>query len=1528
MPMLVVPGRTSALSGFRLAALAEKFPFPKGAIKGISSHHVHFVDLEPSADNSNGTSSAAAEALYAAAVADHSPSVGDSIGADTPENAWAIISSLLRGPSEVGEAPRDAIRLVADYQPAAEASMDEQGLGEKERTLWVLPRRGTISPWSSKATDIFRLCGLGHVVRRVERGIVYRIVFADEFKVPEYKLSEQKEIISAGSDRMTEAIYEACPEASLIFGQAEARPLRAVPIRSAAAEDAAGRPARLVEDIQCIGEEEEALGEAAPDTSESHSHAVALLARANRQLGLALAEDEIAYLVEAFMGKQAQAEGIARNPTDAELMMFAQVNSEHCRHKIFGASWTIDGKKQDKSLFDWIRATQQCNPQHVLSAYSDNAAVLEAYEAQRILAWAPDSSAEREWAMSSVAGGVHIVAKVETHNHPTVISPYPGAATGTGGEIRDEGAVGTGSKPKCGLTGFTVSDLRIPGFEQPWETATREIGFPAHVASALDIMLEAPLGAAAFANEFGRPAILGYFRTLLQRVPTAMPPLSMESLQQNQEESLQTPVLPDEPDMECEVRGFHKPIMLAGGMGSVRAEHMLKSPFKAGARLVVMGGPAMLIGLGGGAASSVAAGAQAMELDYASVQRGNAEMERRCQMVLDACTGLGARNPIAYVHDVGAGGLSNALPELVHDSELGAVIEIRDVPCADAALSPMEIWCNEAQERYVLAVDPDRLDVFSAIALRERCPVADVGVAVAEQRLRVTDRQLGGCVIDVPMAVLFGKAPRMSRDADSRVSPRVDFDGSLARYLPNGDPAAELPLARKIEDAAMRVLRVPSVGSKSFLITIGDRSVTGLVARDPMVGPWQVPVADVAVTSSAYGAATRTGEAMALGERPAIANIDAAASARMAAAEALLNLCAAAVPDLAWVKLSANWMAAAAHPGEGARLYGAVRALSEMCQQLGISVPVGKDSMSMQMRWGADSSNGNGNEEEAARSVTAPVALVVTAFAAVKDDRATLTPQLATVAGGSSLVFVDLARGRRRLGGSALAQAYGRVGAAAPDVEDPALLLRFFNAMQFVRPRILAYHDRSDGGLFAALAEMSFAGRVGIDVDLAPLLANLIAFGGGSEPERTAHRAAIETLFAEELGAVLQVAIADVAGVIRDLELAGVPAVRIGTVGCTAPGGSGSGSGSGSVDLVRFRVGDGFGPIAGSTIFEHPRAALHAAWAETSFRMQALRDHPLCAQEEFDLLRTDRDLGLRYALTFDPAQTSALAAEASASFSLRPRVAVLREQGVNSHAEMAYAFHQAGFCAVDVHMTDILSGAVDLNRDGFVGLAAVGGFSYGDVLGAGAGWAKTILLSPVARPQFARFFERPDTFALGVCNGCQMLSNLRDLIPGAADWPYFVGNESEQYEARVVMLEPTRASPCIFFADMQGSQIPIVVAHGEGRAQFASPDARARFANTSEDGSSPLAAAKYVDRTDYSVGDGRIAYPMNPNGSDLNIAAVCSPDGRVLAIMPHPERVVRTSANSFVPKDHLLAWDHGPWARLFVNARRWVASHQ
>ncbi|KAI9500856.1 hypothetical protein BX070DRAFT_228970 [Coemansia spiralis] len=1004
---------------------------------------------------------------------------------------------------------------------------------------------------------------------------------------------------------------------------------------------------------------------------------------------------------------------MARDPTDAELMMFAQ---------IFGAQWTIDGRAMDRSLFDWIKETQRCSPAHVLSAYTDNAA--------RIRTWAPAGGAYR-----MLEGAVHIVAKVETHNHPTVISPFAGAATGAGGEIRDEGA--------CGLAGFA-----------PWELD--DVGFPAH----------APLGAAAFANEFGRPA----------RMP------------------------PDEPDMEAELRGFHKPIMVAGGMGS--------RPFAAGARLVVLGGPAMLIGLGGGAASSQAAGTQAAELDFAS-------MERRCQM----------QNPIL-----------NALPELVHDSGLGAHIEIRDVPCADGALSPMEIWCNEAQERYVLAVAADQLAAFEQIARRERCPFAVVGTAMAEPRLTVTDRHAGGRVIDLPMDVLFGKPPKMSRDADSLLAPRVVFDGSLARYLD------QQPFASRVAVAIDRVLRLPCVASKQFLITIGDRSVTGLVARDPMVGPWQVPVADVAVTMSSYEPSVYTGEAMALGERPPLAMIDAAAASRMAVAESLLNLAAAAVPDISWVKLSANWMAAPAHPGEGARLYTAVRALSELCQELNVSVPVGKDSMSMQMQW------------DGSHKVTAPVSLVVTAFAAVKDVRATLTPQLQPLR-DSSLLFVDLAPGEHRMGGSALAQVFARIGSHVPDVNS-ALLLRFFNCMQSVRQHVLAYHDRSDGGLFVTLAEMAFAGHLGINVDISPLAAS------------SSERDIIEALFNEELGVVLQVANADL--VIREFQTVNVPVYKIGTVEPDS-------------EDIRIRM-------AGATIVERPRKALWAAWAETSFQMQRLRDHPECALEEFALLTEDRDLGLKYQLTFDPREHLELP-------ETRPLVAILREQGVNSHAEMAYAFYQAGFAPVDVHMTDLFNGTTDLSQ--FKGLAAVGGFSYGDVLGAGAGWAKSILLNKEVREQFSGFFQRKDTFALGVCNGCQML---------------------EQYEGRVVMVEPTFGP--VFFDQMVGSKLPIVVAHGEGRARFVSTESQQRFAKQG------LAAVRYVDRRDYSVADERTPYPMNPNGSAMNIAAVTTPDGRILAIMPHPERTVRTAANSFIPKDHLMEWEHGPWARLFVNARRWVAQQQ
>ncbi|KAJ2077923.1 phosphoribosylformylglycinamidine synthase [Coemansia sp. RSA 988] len=1437
MSMLVVPGRSQAVSGFRLKQLVEKFPFSADSVKEVQTHHVHFVEFDSTYATNSGN------AVYSAAKANHSPQVTGALQATTPENVWAIIATLLHAPGET-EAPRAEIQLLQD-----DAATEEEN--PCVRTLWVLPRQGTISPWSSKATDIFRLCGLGNVVRRVERGIVYRIEFIADTAVPSFRLSEHQQVVDAGSDRMTEAVYEACPSPTLIFGQQKARPLREVPLR----DSGDGDVARTIDSIEQAGTE--SVG--------STAEAVALLARANRELGLALADDEMEYVATSFAGAQT-AGGLGRNPTDAELMMFAQVNSEHCRHKIFRAAWTIDGRKQPHSLFDWIRQTYAAHPEHVLSAYSDNAAVIQAVDAERIGAWAPVATdGGQRWEQRDV-GAVHIVTKVETHNHPTLISPFAGAATGAGGEIRDEGAVGHGSRPKCGLVGFAVSDLRIPGFEQPWEQHTAEVGFPEHVASALDIMLEAPVGAAAYANEFGRPAILGFFRTYLQRVPLG---------------AATNDALEDESELRSELRGFHKPIMLAGGMGSVRATQMLKSPFAAGAQLVVLGGPALLIGLGGGAASSVAAGTQAASLDFASVQRGNAEMERRCQMVLDVCTALGPDNPIASVHDVGAGGLSNALPELVHDAGLGACVELRRVPTADTALSPMELWCNEAQERYVLAISPEHLATFEAIARRERCPAAVVGSATAEPRLRVTDCNASvppGTkgpvhVIDVPMAVLFGSAPRMARTDATPADARVPFDGSLTRL-----GFASASLRERVAEATARVLRLPAVGSKNFLVTIGDRSVTGLVARDPMVGPWQVPVADVAITCSGYNPHSRTGEAMALGERPPLALIDAAAAARMAAGEALLNLAAAAVPDLSWTALSANWMAAASHPGEGARLYGAVRALSEMCQTLGISVPVGKDSMSMQQRCvGGD--------------VTAPVSLIVTAFAGVRDTRATLTPQLLQLP-GSELLFVDLAAGSHRMGGSALAQVFSRLGAAVPDVEHPDKLRAFFNTLQHCRSHILAYHDRSDGGLLVTLAEMAFAGHVGIDVDLAPLL--LV-----EKEHHVSERDIVESLFTEELGAVLQVAADRTAFIVEEFARVGVPVHRIGTV---VP------SSGGAEDLVRIRAAE-------TIVFEHSRAALCAMWSETSYRMQALRDHPECAREEYELLSNDSDSGLKYALTFDP--TITIPSEISANNG-RPRVAVLREQGVNSHAEMAYAFYQAGFDAYDVHMTDIFEHRITL--EGFTGLAAVGGFSYGDVLGAGAGWAKSILLSPDVRKQFAEFFLRKDTFALGVCNGCQMLSNLRDLIPGTQNWPYFVRNESEQYEGRVVMVQPVATSEKskVFFNDMAGSQLPIVVAHGEGRASFATVEARDAFVREN------LAAVKYVDRRDYSVTDNRIPYPMNPNGAELNIAAVLSPDGRVLAIMPHPERVVRTEANSYITKDGLDNWVHGPWARIFINARRWV----
>ncbi|KAH9020847.1 phosphoribosylformylglycinamidin [Lactarius pseudohatsudake] len=1123
------------------------------------------------------------------------------------------------------------------------------------------------------------------------------------------------------------------------------------------------------------------------DISPSDTSPREKLERANKELGLALAPDEIDYLIDAFVSSSTT---VARNPTDAELFMFAQVNSEHCRHKIFNASWTIDGTPQSSSLFQMIRNTEKLNPTGTISAYSDNAAVFEGATTSRF--GSLSRAAIRLYGESKEETPVPVLIKVETHNHPTAVSPYPGAATGSGGEIRDEGAVGRGSRPKAGLAGFSVSNLLIPGYVQPWE---EDFGRPAHIASALDIMLDGPLGAAAFNNEFGRPALAGYFRAFAERVPSSVGAGAGA------------------------VRGYHKPIMLAGGMGTVRPQFARKSKIAPGARLVVLGGPGMLIGLGGGAASSQALGTGDAVLDFASVQRENAEMQRRCQQVIDECVERGAENPIQSIHDVGAGGLSNALPELVHDSGLGATFEIRDVPLADASLSPMEIWCNESQERYVLAVDPVHEDAFRNIAARERCPFAVVGAATETDELVVTDRLFGTDVIRMKMSTLFGKAPRMARSDAARVPERVPFDATLATYLPT-----EPRLPVRLVEAVARVLRLPSVGSKAFLITIGDRSITGLVTRDQMVGPWQVPVADVAVTRASYGFGLRAGEAMALGERTPLALLSAPASARMAVAEALTNLAAARVRALGRVKLSANWMSAASVPGEGAALYEAVRAVGmELCPALGVGIPVGKDSMSMAMRW----RDGQSGEE---RSVTAPLSLIVTAFAGVEDVGATWTPQLRTdVDGPTALVFFDLACRKQRLGGSALAQVFRQIGEEVPDVEDPQLLKAFFNACQAVRQSdpelVLAYHDRSDGGLFTTVAEMAFAGRVGVEL-------NLDALHGLEGP--------VEVLFNEELGAVVQVQQSRVARLVEVFVAHGFESTSIHAIG-----------------KVLQAKDQSFTVVhQGNVVFSSTRAVLQQLWAETSFQMQSLRDDPDCAAEEFALIADETHAAeLRYDLTFTPTVSHPL---------------FRRPKGVNGHVEMAWAFTAAGFDAVDVHMSDVVGGTVDFGE--FRGLAACGGFSYGDVLGAGAGWAHAALLHGGARAAFAAFFARDDTFALGVCNGCQFLSHMREVIPGAEWWP----GRFEARVARVEVVDSVATQDSVFLRGMGGSRLPVAVAHGEGRAAFG------------------LEAVRYVD----GAGKATEVYPLNPNGSSGGLTGVQTTSGRVLALMPHPERVATWGGNA------------------------------
>ncbi|MBF0614378.1 MAG: phosphoribosylformylglycinamidine synthase [Magnetococcales bacterium] len=1198
----------------------------------------------------------------------------------------------------------------------------------------VIPRIGTISPWSTKATEIVRGCGLTSV-QRVERGVLH------DFGDQRISRAQRERLAPLLHDRMTQTVCNDLVSAMGLFSCEPRRPL--VHVR--------------VEELE----------------------------RINGELGLALSPDEIHYLTAHFRD-------LGRDPTDVELMMFAQANSEHCRHKIFNASWVIDGREQTETLFGMIRASEANTPFPALLAYRDNAAVMSGGAGIRLL---PDATG----CYRESNGTIHLLMKVETHNHPTAISPFPGAATGSGGEIRDEGATGRGSRPKAGLTGFSVSNLLLPGAVRPWE---EEYGRPERIVSALEIMLEGPLGAAAFNNEFGRPNLCGYFRTFEQRIAG-------------------------------EVRGYHKPIMVAGGIGTIDPDQIEKQPLTPGALIIQLGGPAMLIGLGGGAASSQTSGSAHAELDFASVQRENAEMQRRCQEVINACLQLGADNPILSIHDVGAGGLSNAIPELLHGGGVGGRLDLTQIPNDDPAMSPMEIWCNEAQERYVLAIDPKDETLFVRFCARERCPYRILGQATAEPVLVLTDGRTGAVAIDLPMEVLLGKPPRMRRHTQIRTPLRIPFDTRMI----------------DLREAAERVLRLPTVADKGFLITIGDRTVTGLVHRDQMVGPWQVPVADVAVTLRDY--CGFAGEAMAMGERTPVALLDPAASARMAVGEALTNLLAAPVVALEQVKLSANWMAAASHPGEDAALFQAVRAVGqELCPALGVGIPVGKDSLSMKTVW---------EERGNARAVTAPVSLIVSAFAVVEDVRGSLTPYLRSDAGPTELWLIDLGRGRDRLGGSALAQVFRQIGDEPPDLDDPALFKRFFAEIRALQNEgiLLAYHDRSDGGLFVTLCEMAFASNIGLDITLDGLNANALA-----------------ALFSEELGVVVQVRTIHGEGMRERLARLGIMAMRIGT-----PAQEG--------DRIRFLR-------AGREQLGAERTYFRRLWSETNWRMRALRDDAVSARQEFDGLLDVANPGLNVQVRFaDPPMIHRGA---------RPQVLILREQGINGQMEMAAAFHAAGFDAMDATMTDLVSGRIVLSR--YRGLAACGGFSYGDVLGAGQGWARSILYNGSLKEAFYKFFNRLDTFTLGVCNGCQMLSTLKELIPGTQEWPRFVRNRSHRFEARLAGVE-IGATPSILLAGMEGSRLLVPCAHGEGRA-----DAMVR------DGT--LVALRYVDNR----GQVTETYPANPNGSPGGLAGVTSRDGRVTIMMPHPERVFRWVQHSWIPPQ--AQGDVAPWARMFANARAWV----
>ncbi|KFH40237.1 Phosphoribosylformylglycinamidine synthase-like protein [Hapsidospora chrysogenum ATCC 11550] len=1286
-------------------------------------------------------------------------------------------------------------------------------------TYYISPRN--VSPWSSKGTSITHVCGLRDHVERIERGKAITITFEEAFDGDSIQFKD------ALSDRMTESLSTAKPDLNVMFQEGQRYPLEIVDIFADGAS-----PLDVLRDY-------------------------------NKKCGLALDESEMEYLVEVFRRQ-------GRPPHDVELFMFAQVNSEHCRHKQFNAKWKIDGADMAHSLFEMIRNTHKRNPDFTVSAYSDNAAVLQGETANF---WAPDYSTGT-WKLTKEI--VHVLVKVETHNHPTAISPFPGAATGSGGEIRDEGAVGRGSTPKAGLCGFWVSELLLPDHKAPWEV---DLGRPSHFASSLDIMLEAPIGSARFNNEFGRPCLLGCFRTLLTDVGKEGSP---------------------------EWRGYHKPIMIAGGVGTVRPQHAIKNPedVQDGAHAIVLGGPGMLIGLGGGAASSNASAEETAELDFASVQRGNPEMQRRAQMVIDACVALGEQNPIAMIHDVGAGGLSNALPEIVKDAGFGGKFELRQVHTADGSMSPLQIWCNESQERYVLLVNKEGINRFVSICRRERCPFSDVGSVVAktadgQSKLVLSDRDAPADSpdpINLPMSDLFPAGRRLERVVESRDLGLPAFDAAASLQSRCG---AEASKGELITEAVKHVFRMPAVGSKSFLITIGDRTVGGLSVRDQMVGPWQTPVADCAVTATSFriGSQERTGEVMAMGEKPPLALISPAASARMAVAESLLNLGAADfLGGMERIKLSANWMAAVNHPGEGAGLFQAVQALGmELCPKLQISIPVGKDSTSMKASW-------KDRETKEVKSVTAPMSVVITAVTVVEDVRNTWTPQLRRVedVGETILMFVDLAQGKKAMGASALAQAFGQVGNDGPDVRSADLITDYFDALSQLHKSgvVLAYHDRSDGGLITTVAEMMFAGRCGVDMALDDLASTASASD------------MLDALFNEELGAVFQIRKGDEINFKRCFATCGPPPGLIKKFGVVVP------KSRGQTLTIRY----GARPVV--TL---DRAEMQQWWSTTSYAMQKERDNPACADAEFDTIADGGDPGISYKLTFNPGENIMPLTSALGSLVKRaPRVAVLREVGVNSHREMAFAFRAAGFEPVDVHMSDLVEGR---SLHDFVGLAAGGGFSYGDVFGAGVGWAQSVLEHKHVRQEFQSFFNRADTFSLGVCNGCQMLTRLHELIPGAEDWPTFVDNASRQYEARFSMVRveeehtsssaAERLEPSVFLYGMNGSALPIAVAHGEGRATFRSEASRRRLE------AEGLAPIRFVDnRLRVAEPD---AYPYNPNGSPGGIAGVRSRDGRVLALMPHPERTIMADVGSYVPPGEVDEWgEFGPWVRLFKSARRWV----